>query len=264
MTRGLPVPRRREGDWFAIPLAASGYAVGLVARAPRRGDTLFGYFFGPIRSDLPPAEELRAYARGDAICVARFEDDALVDGRWPILVSPDNWQRSAWPMPEFHMPLMQELAGESVAVRYSEDDPDLFVGQRPISREEEADYPPDEGVFPPEHLEHYLGELLGAPSVALGTEGRTMAVEEGVRHFLIVPSEAVGQLKRELAALGFDDVEIVEREDGMTDLSPFQGGSIDTLLAAADDMEAQLTALAHSVGGEYDGREWALPPPEGS
>ncbi len=81
--------------------------------------------------------------------------------------------------------------------------------------------------------------------------------EEGVRHFLIVPRSAVEETQHRLKDLGFEDVEVDDR--GM-DVTAFQRGDIASLRPKVDEMEAKLTRLAESVGGEYDGLEWALPP----
>ena len=94
----------REGQWFAVPIGTGEYAVGVVARAQRRGDTLLGYFFGPVRHELAKPEEIGDYEAADSVLIARFRHDALVSGRWPLIDSATEWERSEWPMPEFHVP----------------------------------------------------------------------------------------------------------------------------------------------------------------
>lgn len=73
--------RRREGDWFAIPLAAAQLAVGLVVLgALRRGKTLFGCFFGPIRTAFPESARIAEYGPGGAERACRSFDGRLVSG----------------------------------------------------------------------------------------------------------------------------------------------------------------------------------------
>jgi hypothetical protein len=139
------VARRREGDWFAVPLGGAGYAVGLVARAPKRSDVLFGYFFGPLRSELPSADaDVARLTPDDAVLVTRFLDRAVESEAWPTFASTQDRRRDAWPMPEFFMNLMAEVTGEYVVSRYSEDNPGTWLGDRTLaSAVEAASYPVD-------------------------------------------------------------------------------------------------------------------------
>lgn len=254
--------RRREGDWFAVPLGEAGYAVGLVARAAKRGDTLFGYFFGPLRAELPSMEEFDGLTPSDAVLVTRFEDEALESGDWPILASTDAWERDAWPMPEFHMPATQALTGESFAVRYSEDAPHRYMGHRPIALHEERAFPPDHGAYAPGRLANVLRDHLGVPRESGRDDELELVVEEGVRHFLLIPRKAVDDVRRELSKLGFGDVSLLEeREGGIADVEVYERGSVEALQSSVDGVEARLSALAERHSGEYDGREWALPSP---
>ncbi len=125
--------RRREGDWFAVPLGEAGYAVGLIARAPKRGDVLFGYFFGPLRAELPAADDLHDLKPEDALLVSRFRDEAIESGAWPILGSTSAWQRDVWPLPELDNADHAELTGEHVVRRYSEDDAASSLGARTLA-----------------------------------------------------------------------------------------------------------------------------------
>ena len=255
-------PRRNEGDWFAIPLAAGGYAVGLVARAPRRGHTLFGYFFGPIRPSQPGQADVAAYRPDDAIRVCRFLDYPLVTGRWPIIARTEEWDRLAWPMLEFHVPDSEELLGEAVVVAFADDNPGRFVSQRAIPASEASRYPPEDGVFPGGHLEHNVGEWLGAAHIEDEAASMYFALRErGVRHFLIIPNDRIEEARRRLIELGLDEVEVIDREEQdednrvwMTARQREGSGGVASSLAA---MEESLTRVAHIVGGVYDGPEWS-------
>ena len=243
-----------------MPLEGGHYAVGVVARAPKRGGTLFGYFFGPARNAIPSPSEL-AYSPEDAVYVCRFYDEPLTTRHWPIIHSSTTWNRSEWPMPEFHNPHSHWLVGHGIAVQYAEENPDRCVGQREITVDEESDYPPDEGVFPDSHLKYRMEELLGVPHPPERAEAAApLPAEPGVTHWLFLPAATIDQAREQLALLGFDDVVVLdERENGLVDVLVSQTGDVDALRAQADSVEAELTTLATSLGGEYDGTEWALP-----
>jgi hypothetical protein len=163
-------------------------------------------------------------------------------------------------MPEFHNPHSQWLLGHGTAVQYSEDNPGRFLGQREITLEEEADYPPDEGVFPDSHLEYRMEELLGLPHSRDAAPETPVPTEPGVTHWLFVPAAAVDQARERLGQRGFDDVAVLEeRENGLVGVLVTQMGDLEALRGLVDAVEAELTALAASLGGHYDGAEWALP-----
>jgi len=73
-----------EGDWIAVPLTGGGFAVGVVARANRKGG-LLGYFFGSRYQTLPSVASVAGHRAEDAILVRIFGDLGLIDGRWPVL-----------------------------------------------------------------------------------------------------------------------------------------------------------------------------------
>jgi len=85
------------------------------------GKALLGYFFGPpisspdgvIWDDLDPAR---------AILRIRFGDLGLINGDWRVLGMIPNWNRSAWPMPDF---VRRDPLGmlKPRLVRHSDDDP---------------------------------------------------------------------------------------------------------------------------------------------
>jgi hypothetical protein len=52
-----------------------------------------GYFFGPLRQEIPGPEEIGDYEPGDAVMVARFLEDALVSGRWPFITTTAAWAK---------------------------------------------------------------------------------------------------------------------------------------------------------------------------
>src|SRR5229473_6828898 len=93
----LPYP---EGTWFAVPLQGGGFAIGLLARLDGRGSA-FGYFFGPKRNCIPDIRDIDTLTYKDAIVVALFGDLGLLNGEWPVIGKPSQWDRNEWPLPPF-------------------------------------------------------------------------------------------------------------------------------------------------------------------
>jgi len=92
----------QEGQFFLLPVERGQYAVGLIARAPKRGGVLLGYFFGPRRNSPPMDAWLNALHPQQAAFVCRFKDAALFRGEWRLLCNPQGFERANWPMPAFH------------------------------------------------------------------------------------------------------------------------------------------------------------------
>jgi hypothetical protein len=252
--------RPREGDWFAVPVGSEGYVLGLVARAARRGEALFGYFFGPLQERMPSVVNASEYSPTDALLVTRFYNTALVSGQWQIVARSDNWDRGDWPFPQFHIPKSSALAGESFVVAYSEENPETFVGQRTIETSEERLYPPDEGIFPPSHVERRLEALLNVSPNSVTTKRSREFSEEGARHVMIVPANSVAELRHQLESLGLSDISATNAGDNMMEVTVFQRGKYPSLRESAYEMERNLGDIADRLGGRYDALEWALPP----
>lgn len=108
-----------EGDWFSVPLGHQQAVIGLVARRPKRGSLLLGYFFGLPRPDLPPLAELQRLKASDAVLVCRVKDSALHRGFWRVIAGGKQWRHEDWPMPSF---LRREgLSGRAIRVDYDND-----------------------------------------------------------------------------------------------------------------------------------------------
>ena len=150
-----------EGDWFAVPLRPSGYGVGLIARASRKG-VLFGYFFGPRHQELPLVPEARRLTPKQAILVCRFGDLGLLRGDWPILGPMKDFVRAEWPMPPFVR--YSHLSGDPwFLVEYSEDD-----------------------LFTPVSETRVVGAVSGLPEDVVSGYG---AIEEKLLKILESPSD---------------------------------------------------------------------------
>lgn len=89
-----------EGTWIAVPLKRGGFALGVIARATKRG-ALLCYFFGPRREVLPSLEDARSLRPEEAVRVIRAGDLHLLEAKWPILGELSEWNRSEWPVPRF-------------------------------------------------------------------------------------------------------------------------------------------------------------------
>ena len=146
----------QEGDWFAVPLGAGGYAVGIIARGSR-GGVLFGYFFGPRHSDIPSLAEVEELRPHDAILVGTFGHLGLKHGTWPMLGRLEQWDRSAWPMP----PLLryEELTGRSFRAFYDDTDPNRLLREERIPAEA-AEQGPKEGLMGDAFVELVLTKAL--------------------------------------------------------------------------------------------------------
>jgi hypothetical protein len=107
----------KEGDWFAVPLRGGGYGVGIVARCDGKGVVL-GYFFGPKRRSIPNLEELSDLKPERADLIEMFGDLGLLKGRWKVLGSFPNWDRTKWPVPLFAR--TESILGLCELVEYSD------------------------------------------------------------------------------------------------------------------------------------------------
>src|SRR5262245_17794860 len=123
--------RYREGDWFAVPLRDHGFALGRIARVSKRGRILLGYFFGLRTSHPLPLDDVRSHKPEEAVIVRQFGDLSLANGDWPIIGNSGDWERRAWPMPDFG----RYVEGDSGAwrVHYPDEDPSSDPEETPIS-----------------------------------------------------------------------------------------------------------------------------------
>lgn len=146
----------REGDWFAVPLRDNGFAVGLVARA-NPGGVLLGYFFGPLRSEVPGLEDVAGLQPADAVLVGKFGHVGIVQGKWPLLGRLDGWDRRQWPTPVFVR--YEELTGRSFRVYYDDDDPNKVLREEQVAPGE-AEQAPKDGLMGAGFAETALSRLL--------------------------------------------------------------------------------------------------------
>ena len=121
-----------EGTVFSLPLREGGFARGVVTRAAPEGAVLYGYFFGPKLSS--PDERREDRLRPDtAIAQMIFGDLGLLNGEWKIIGELPNWDRDAWPMPDF---VRRDPVGKRAwRVRRSDTDPSKIDSEEPVSFE---------------------------------------------------------------------------------------------------------------------------------
>lgn len=150
----------KEGDWFAVPLEAGGFAVGHIARMTRKG-AMLGYFFGPRRNSIPSKKELTDYSSRDAVAIYRFGDLHLLEKKWPIIDHTQQLDRKDWPMPVFVRtePSVLGYPARYWQVIHSEDDPIEVVSEKQISYEEARNLPPD-SLYGAGAVESALDRLL--------------------------------------------------------------------------------------------------------
>jgi hypothetical protein len=145
-----------EGTWFAVPLRAGGYAVGLVARKSPEG-VLLGYFFGPRRDLVPSLSDLETLRPEETVLIRLFGDLGLLEGEWPIIGQSPTWDRRSWPLPQFGR--IEEFTGRALRVEYDEENLARTVRETPATREEVEGLPLD-GMSGYGALEKRLTRLL--------------------------------------------------------------------------------------------------------
>jgi Immunity protein 26 len=121
--KGLSKPMKlpySEGSMFLVPLRNGGYARGIVARAGKTGKIVFGYFFGP-RLITQEGAGVHDLTPERSILRCMFGDLGLINGEWIAVGQLPNWNRSAWPMPDFVR--RDELSNTALLVRYNDHDP---------------------------------------------------------------------------------------------------------------------------------------------
>ena len=145
-----------EGSVFAMPLRNAGFARGVVARAPRRGKILLGYFFGPR---LETSEEAMFDDLHPNLAMARirFGDLGLFEGRWLIIGKVPNWNRADWPIPDFVR--RDPISKKAWLVRYVNDDPLRSVSEL-LSNYDDMQLLDSDGLFGSGAAEAKISKLL--------------------------------------------------------------------------------------------------------
>lgn len=147
----------QEGDIFAVPLRDRGFSLGVVARSPKGGKVLLGYFFRERFPSVPKPSDLPVLVPQKAIKVVRFGDLSLMTGEWPVVAHQQNWDRDDWPMPKFIR--RDPLRERARLITYADNDPNQEIAEEPCAvgtTGYEAD-----GLWGAGYAEIMLTELLG-------------------------------------------------------------------------------------------------------
>ncbi|UWU66368.1 immunity 26/phosphotriesterase HocA family protein [Bradyrhizobium sp. NC92] len=145
-----------EGSVFALPLRNGGFARGVVARSPRRGRVLLGYFFGP-RLETPAAAMLDELHPNLAVARIRFGDLGLIEGRWLIIGKIPSWNQADWPFPDFVR--RDPISRKAWLVRYANDDPLRSVSEL-LSNYDDLQLLDSDGLFGAGAAEARISKLL--------------------------------------------------------------------------------------------------------
>jgi hypothetical protein len=145
-----------EGSVFAMPLRNGGFARGVVARAPRRGRALLGYFFGP-RLETPASATLDDLHPNLAVARIRFGDLGLIQGQWLVIGKVPNWNRADWPIPDFVR--RDPISRKAWLVRYLNDEP-LRSLSEPLSNYDDLQFLDNDGLSGSGAAEIKISKLL--------------------------------------------------------------------------------------------------------
>ncbi len=91
----------KEGQWFAVPLRDSGYALGIIVRGSYKTKGGLGYFFGRRFQKLPNEEDTCSLYPNDVILIAWFGDLGIIRGKWPLVMTTKDFRREDWSIPLF-------------------------------------------------------------------------------------------------------------------------------------------------------------------
>jgi hypothetical protein len=117
------------------------WIVGRVARMDGH-NTIYAYFFPPLRDDPPEAASLASQSAGDAFTQARFSDLGTRRGEWRLLGHTDEFDAAQWPMVEFERLLEPSgMEPRLFAIRWSDEDPNVETESRRVDIAEAGSRP---------------------------------------------------------------------------------------------------------------------------
>ncbi|AWM01863.2 immunity 26/phosphotriesterase HocA family protein [Bradyrhizobium amphicarpaeae] len=145
-----------EGSIFAMPLRNGGFARGVVARSPRGGRVLLGYFFG-ARLETSASATLDDLHPNLAVAKIRFGDLGLIEGRWLVIGKVPNWHRKDWPIPDFVR--RDPISRKAWLVRYLNDEPLRSVSE-PLSGYDDMQLLESDGLYGAGAAEAKISKLL--------------------------------------------------------------------------------------------------------
>lgn len=136
-----------EGQWFAVPLRDTGYAVGIIARGNYKTRGGLGYFFGPKYLQIPTGAVTYSKNKSNSIFICRFGDLGIIQGKWPLISKGKPFTRDDWPVPLFFR-TTPSFEDKAVIVEYDQD----FSGFGKPTREFVSDITDEILEFPEDGL----------------------------------------------------------------------------------------------------------------
>ncbi len=118
----------KEGDWLVIPLANSGYALGVIARAAEKSAYALGYFFPTQYASYPSYKAAAGLRPKDAVLIAWFSDVGIKNGDWFVLRNSPPFLREEWPVPQFVRPVVL-YPEKGYLIEYDQEEP---ISSRPV------------------------------------------------------------------------------------------------------------------------------------
>jgi hypothetical protein len=112
-------PWFKEGDWFTVPLRRDAHAIGLVARADKRGDSFLGYYFPSAASEGDGSEPIDLLTPRDAVLVAASGSYGFRSNTWKVFASVSPLDYTKWPIPKF---IRIDPSGHKQYETYGDDD----------------------------------------------------------------------------------------------------------------------------------------------
>ena len=86
--------------WFAVPIFGHGYIIGRVTCVYSL--MMIGFYFGPLREDVPSLDEVKALRPKDAFTYYVCGDNGLREnGDYVVLGGHEEFDPRGWPSPEF-------------------------------------------------------------------------------------------------------------------------------------------------------------------
>jgi len=105
---------------------------------------VLGYFFGPLRSEVPKLERVAGLVLVMPCSPRKFGHLGIVQGKWPLPGRLGGWDRHEGPTPAFVR--YEELTGRSFRVFYDDDDPNRVLRQEQVAPGE-AEQAPRDGLM---------------------------------------------------------------------------------------------------------------------
>lgn len=146
-----------EGDLCLIPLIDGTSVLSLIVRIDRKYGFVLLYVFD-LRHNQLIQEYNVSLLKAKTQRIFRTGDNALLDGRWPIIGKLESWIRAEWPMPVFVLHL--EITDEWVARTYSEEALMHMLSSRKATPEEIRSCPEDR-IYGCLSVEKHLNQAFG-------------------------------------------------------------------------------------------------------